>query len=570
MKSKHSTFIISLFLVLITLAIFWRVQNHGFLNFDDDLYVFENPQVKAGLTFKSVKWAFTVFHLGNWYPFTLLSHMLDCQLYGLNPKGHHFNNLLIHILNTLLLFQILKRSTVSLWQSAFISALFAIHPLHVEPVAWISSRKDVLSTFFWMLTMLAYIHYAERPGINRYLLVLLSLSMGLMSKAMLVTIPFILLLFDYWPLKRLNFKRYSGKDCSLTNESPIKYLRRSSTVQLLLEKFPFFLISIFSIVLTLIARRYLEVLPSFEPWSLKIRIANALISYVSYISKMLWPLQLSVYYPHPGMPPWWKIVGAILFLGFVSFLVVKAARQHPYLPVGWFWYIAALVPVIGFVQIGSHTMADRYTYVPLIGLFIILSWGFHNLFGNWRYRKIILVLIASFVLLYSANFTRKQLVYWNNSVTLFEHALDVTPSNYIAHYNLGIIYIRLGNLQKAAENFSEARKIDPSSSDAHFNLGYIFTQKDDIRKAIYHYHEALRIDPDYEKAHNDLGVLFVRMGKLKDAILHFSEALRINPGYIEAKNNLSTALQQAGDNRGYTETYRPSLFLPKNERSLGG
>ncbi|MFC1869555.1 tetratricopeptide repeat protein [Thermodesulfobacteriota bacterium] len=513
------------------------------------MYVFENPHVKTGLTSRNIKWAFTVFHLGNWYPFTLLSHMLDCQLYGLNPKGHHFNNLLIHILNTLLLFHILKRSTGSVWRSAIISALFALHPLHVEPVAWISSRKDVLSTFFWMLTMWAYIHYVERPGINRYLLVLLFLSMGLMSKAMLVTLPFILLLFDYWPLNRLNFKRYNGKDSSVTSNSPNKYLKRSSTVQLLLEKFPFFLVSIFSIILTLIGQRYLEVTPSFEPWSLKIRIANALTSYVSYILKMVWPLELSVFYPHPGMPPWWKIVGAFFFLGFVSFLVVKAARRHPYLPVGWFWYIGTLLPVIGFVQIGLHAIADRYTYVPLVGLFIILAWGFHDLFRNWRYRKIVLTLIAGFGLLYCVIFTNAQIARWNNGVSLFEHALAITSKNYAAHYNLGIIHIRLGNLKEASHHSLEALRIDPESGDANFNLGYIFSQQDNLKKALYHYDKALSIDPDNEKAHNDLGVVYVRMKKPSDAIFHFSEALRIRPGFIEARNNLTSCIQEKGDNR---------------------
>ncbi|MFC1532333.1 tetratricopeptide repeat protein [Thermodesulfobacteriota bacterium] len=550
---------ICIILSIATILLFLPVKNHEFIDYDVHDYVIDNPNVRKGITYNGILWAFTHTVSGNWHPITLLSHMLDCELYGLNPKGHHISNLLFHIANTVLLFLVLMRMTCAIWMSAFVAALFAIHPLHVESVAWIAERKDVLSTFFWMLAIYAYMHYIERPCIRRYIPILLFFAMGLMSKPMLVTLPFFLLLLDYWPLRRFDFGGSRNADESHDTDSINLKSQMIRLFHLTLEKVPLLAISTVACIITILAQQSWGAVRTLETFPLNIRIANSLISYICYIGKMIWPHKLAVFYPHPGDAiSLLQATGSALTLAFITVLVFRIARQYPFLTVGWFWYLGILLPVIGLIQVGDQKMADRYTYVPIIGLFIILAWGCHSLSKNWRYRKIILTLLAGFALSYSAIFTRAQLHHWNNSIALFEHALDVTSNNYIAHYNLGIIQSRFENPREAVRHFSEALKIDPESSDAHFNLGYIFTLKDDIRKAIYHYHEALRIDPDHERAHNDLGVAFIKMGKLKDAISHFSEALRISPGYLEAKNNLSVALQESGD-------YRDGLIIPDNQ-----
>jgi len=346
--------LISLFLILTTLVAFEQVRNHAFLNLDDNIYVTENRQVQSGLTFKSLAWAFTAMHAGLWHPLTWLSHMLDCELYGLNPGGHHLTNLLFHIVNTLLLFLVFKRMTGRLWMSGFIAALFALHPLHVESVAWVAERKDVLSTFFWMLTMWAYMRYVEGPGLNRYLLVLLSFTLGLLSKPMLVTLPFVLLLLDYWPLGRFQFGQLSGNSKLSTSKLISSSDQRSVALRLVLEKAPFFLLSALSSILTIFAAQRAGAVASLEYHPFESRFANALVSYVSYIEKMIWPHHLAVFYPYPEAFPIWKVAGAGLLLVFVSFLVILAARKRPYLVVGWFWYLGTLVPVIGLMQAGSQ------------------------------------------------------------------------------------------------------------------------------------------------------------------------------------------------------------------------
>jgi len=495
----RSNFIVSLFLTIATLAVYWQAGNHEFINYDDITYVTGNPHLQAGFSPEGIIWAFTSGYAGNWHPLTWISHILDIQLYGMDPGRHHLTNVLFHIGNTLLLFLVFRRMTGALWCSAFIAALFALHPLHVESVAWIAERKDVLSTFFWMLTMGAYAWYVERRGFLRYLLVLLFFILGLMAKPMLVTLPFVLLLLDYWPLSRFQFGHQNGN---------IVIQRKSVVIRLICEKIPLFALAAASCIVTLFAQQSGGAVCSFSAFPINIRIANALVSYVGYIVKMLWPHQLAVLYPYPGMLPWIQVIGACLLLVFISILAFMALKRCPWLIVGWVWYIVTLVPVIGLVQVGSQAMADRYTYVPLIGIFIMIAFGVPELMSGWRYRKIGLSTMAVACLLVLMATTWFQVRYWANSVTLFERALAVTENNYVLHSNLGVTLFSKG-------------KVD---------------------EAIDHFHDAMRINPRYAKAHNNLGTALIHKGKVKKAIAHFREALRIRPGYSDAHDNLQKAI----------------------------
>ena len=418
---KHLNILVCLFLVIATLAVYWQVQNHNFVNYDDNLYIYNNRHVQSGLTIENIIWAFTDGTLisNYWHPLTWISHILDFQLYGMNAGGHHLTSLLFHIANTLLLFLVINKMTGHLWRSAFIAALFALHPLHVESVAWISERKDVLSTFFGLLTMLVYAYYAERPGLSRYFLVLLFFVMGLMSKPMLVTLPFVLLLMDYWPLGRLQLGQ-------AINPSSIK-IKKTSASLLIGEKIPLFVLSAIASIAAYFTQSIGGTVTSMNLDLINIRIPNALVSYVSYIGKMIWPNRLGVFYPHPGILPIWQVIGAGTLLVSLSVLFFRWGRKFPYLPVGWFWYIGTCVPIIGIVQIGSFAMADRYTYVPLIGLFIIIAYGIPELVAQWRYRKIWFATLTTAFFMILMTTTWKQVGYWENSITLFEHTQKTTP-----------------------------------------------------------------------------------------------------------------------------------------------
>ncbi len=434
MRRHRLEVIVSVVLIMATLAVYWQVQNHEFVNYDDDLYVTDNPHVKAGLTREGAIWAFVATHAGNWHPLTWLSHMLDCEVYGVNPWGHHLTNLLLHIGNTILLFLLFRHVTGAVWRSTLVAALFALHPLHVESVAWVSERKDVLSTLFWLSTMWTYLRHVESPGFRWYLLALLSFALGLMAKPMLVTLPFVLLLIDYWPLGRLQFGQSNR-----THESMTPGLQRSSVSSLIFEKVPFFAISAVSSTVTYIVQLSAGAMPSQDVLPLQVRTANALVSYISYIGKMIWPHHLAVSYPHPGSNlPLWQIAGASLLLVFISALVIRGAGRFPYLVVGWLWYLGTLVPVIGLVQVGSQAMADRYTYVPLIGLFVIIVWGAPNLVRRWRHGRFLLVSSSGVLLLTLMACTWLQTSYWKDSFTLFQRTLDVTADNWRAHNGLGL------------------------------------------------------------------------------------------------------------------------------------
>ncbi len=443
--------VICIFLTIITLAIFWKVQNYEFINFDDPLYISENPHVQSPLNLRSVRWSFSLFQTGpNWIPLSWLSHMVDYQLYGLNPRGHHFNNLLFHLANTLLLFIALNRMTKAVWRSALVAALFAVHPLHVESVAWVSERKDVLSTFFWMLTIWAYARYVEKPGIRKYLLALLFFVLGMMSKPMLVTLPFVLLLLDYWPLGRLG-------------TSDTAKPRISTFLHLVREKIPFFFFSASLSVVTFLAQQNTSAVRSLNEFPLPERIANALVAYVSYIGKIIWPHNLAVFYPYPGMAAWWQVAGSFLLLAGITFTAFRTLGSLPWVTVGWLWYVGTLFPVIGFVQVGLQSMADRYTYVPIIGLFIIVSWGMHQSLQIFSFQKVAFRIFGGILLVIFSVCTWFQTEYWRNDISLFSHALKVTSNNHLAHNNLALALSREGKLKEATLHFSEAIRIRPQS-----------------------------------------------------------------------------------------------------------
>lgn len=533
---------VSLLLIVAAVGAYWAVQNHDFVNYDDNLYVTENHHVQAGLTWEGIIWAFTTTHASNWHPLTWVSHMLDCEIWGLYAGGHHLSNLLFHILNTLLLFVVLERMTGALWRSACVAALFALHPLNVESVAWVAERKNVLSTFFWMITMWAYVRYIERPGFSRYLSVLLLFALGLMSKPMLVTLPFILLLMDYWPLGRFQMEQSGDADIPQSNKFKSTGYQRALVLRLIREKTPLFVLAAVSGVVTFLAQQRGGAMASLDSLPIDVRIANALVSYVSYMGKMIWPQRLAVFYSHDGMLPMWQIAGAVLFLVCVSVLVIRAALRCPYLTGGWLWYVGTLVPVIGLVQVGAQSMADRYAYVPLIGLFIMIVWGVAELTARWSYRRLVLATFTGVVLSTLVVCTLMQVSHWRNCIELFKHTLDVTGDNYVAHTCVGVALAEQGRLKKAVAHYYEALKIAPDLAITHNDLALALAEQGRLEEAVTHFCQAVRIKPDYAEAHNNLGTVLHRLGRLEDAIAHYSEALRIEPDHTNARRNLSLAM----------------------------
>ncbi|HUV50212.1 MAG TPA: tetratricopeptide repeat protein, partial [Anaerolineae bacterium] len=487
-------------------------------------------------------WPFTTFHSANWHPITWLSHMLDYELYGLHPMGHHWTNLQFHIANTLLLFFILFKMTGALWRSAFVAALFALHPLHVESVAWVAERKDVLSTFFWLLTMLAYLRYVEKPALIRYFMILLFFVLGLMSKPMLVTLPFVLLLLDLWPLKRFQFEnnrlsQSKGKTCFNFKES----------FRLIVEKTPFFILVAISCILTFFAQKSDGALVPLGSLSLKTRIANALISYVSYAFQAIWPINLAVYYPHPlDTLPVWQICGAALLIAGVFIGAIYLLREYSYIAVGLFWYFGTLIPVIGLVQVSDQAMADRYTYMPLTGLFIIVAWGIPDLLVKWHYRKIFLGISAVIILSALTVCTFFQTSHWKNTITLFENVVKVTENNYKALNNLGVALIDKKKYDEALLYFVEALRINSQKPDARNNLANVLFLQGKPVEAISHYNEILKFNPKKPDAHNNLANVLSAQGKFDEAVSHYKEAIRINPEYADAHYNLANVLSDQG------------------------
>jgi protein O-mannosyl-transferase len=536
--NKNIVFSIYFALAVSALLVFWQVRNFDFVNYDDNDYVFANPHVLNGLCPDDISWAFTTSHASNWHPLTWLSLMLDCQLFGPGAGRIHLVNLLLHIANTLLLFTVLKKMTGALWQSAFVAALFALHPLHVESVAWVSERKDVLSTFFWLLAILAYWQYVKKPGVPRYLLVLFIFALGLMAKPMLVTLPFVLLLLDYWPFQR-------------------KISRH-----LLVEKIPFFVLSVISSVITFLAQRNTGAMADIDSLPLTNRIAGVFLSYTQYIAKIFWPSNLAIFYPiNVGSIPFWQAASCALLLLGISFFVVRIGRNQRYLLLGWFWFVVTLVPVIGIVQVGSQAYADRYTYIPYIGLFIMLAWGLPQLLSKWIYRKIILGISMVIVLTALGICAHRQTSYWKNSITLFSHAVEVVPNNWLAYDGLGSAYGSLGRIAEAIDAYKQAVQIKPNYAEAYFNLGCDYDDLGRFTEAMNAYEQAVRIKPDYARAYFGIGGDYERLGRAAEAIDAYKQAIRIDPNYAPACYNLGNVYNALGRVAEAIDVYKQAIKI---------
>lgn len=525
---------VCIFLAAITWMVFGQTLGHDFVNYDDQNYVYENAKITGGLNLAGIAWAFSHVHAQNWHPLTTISHMLDCQLYGLKAEGHHFTNVLLHTVAALLLFAVLREMTGALWRSAFVAAVFAIHPLHVESVAWVAERKDVLSAVFFMLTLGAYVRYARAPSIARYLAVAALFALGLMSKPMLVTIPFVLLLLDYWPLKRF--------PSATSVKSKGKWLawweRQSLPRRLILEKIPLIALSAISGTVTFLAQR--QALGWTEDLPVSLRFNNAVVTYIAYIWQMLWPAKLAVFYPHPeNRVPLWEIILALAVLIATTLTGIVLRRKRPYFITGWLWYLGMLVPVIGVIQVGWQGRADRYTYLPQIGLYVLVAWAIADLSASWRHQRQIATLGAAILLGALTWRARNQASFWRNSETLWTHTLAVTADNDVADNNLGIIFLGRGQVDEAISRFQAAVDLRPENAPAHDNLAKAFLQKGQVADALLHYRKLLEIQPDNAEAHNILGTVLIQQGRVREAIEQWQETLVMQPENGNAKSNLA-------------------------------
>ena len=537
------TIAVCLFLALAVWAVFGQIRHHGFVNYDDDRYVYENPAIAHGLSWNGFVWAFTRTLGDNWHPLTTLSHMLDCQLYGLHPGGHHLTSVLLHAVTAILLFLVLRKMTGAFWRCAFVAAVFAIHPLRVESVAWISERKDVLSGLFFMLTLWAYACCVQKQEVIRnppvssfqspsYWFALLFFSLGLMSKPMLVTLPFVLLLLDCWPLQRLTIgSRLSPLDLRLGS-------------RLVLEKIPFFGLTAAACMATLWAQQ--GAISSFEKIGLPTRIGNALITYAAYLGQMLYPVRLAVFYPYPiNNLLVWKVFLSALVLSAVSVWVMAVRRRHPCLLVGWLWYLGMLVPVIGLVQVGGQARADRYTYLPQIGLGILLAWGMAELCGSWRYRRALLGSAGAVILGGLLAGAYIQTGYWKDSISLWTNTLACTSDNYIAHHVLGDTLAEQGKYGEAAKHYEQALQLRPDYAVVHVNWSKALMEQGKWSEAVQHCERALQLKPvktDAALARNNLGYILAKQGRLAEAIKNYEQALQLDPDSALASVNMGNAL----------------------------
>lgn len=483
-------------LTLLSLGPYLQTVTFDFVDFDDLLYIEYNAYVSSGLSMENILWAFRSFYASNWHPLTWISHMLDVQLFGLNPGWHHFVNALFHSINALLLFLALRQLTGFFWQSLAVAALFAVHPLHVESVAFIAERKDMLSTSFWMMTMLAYCCYSRQGGKGRYSLVVFLYAAGLMTKPMLVTLPFILLLIDYWPLER--------HSCCST-----RFALRS----FLWEKIPLFILSALSCWITITAQNRGDSLAPFTSVSILHNFQNALQAYVLYLWKMIWPVKLAAFYPMPDQFSWWLTLGSCLILIVVTVIAVRKRYEYPYLMFGWFWYLVTLLPVIGIVRVGNQAMADRYTYIPLVGIFIIVAYGISDISVRWPLRTWILPVISGVAITALATLTWIQVGYWKNGVTLFEHTLKVTTNNPIARHNLGVAMLNRRQNKVAIEHFRKALLLSPNFKQAYLNMGRAYTNLGESALAAQSYLNAIAVDPNYMEARYKLADSYIHSGR---------------------------------------------------------
>jgi len=558
---------VCLILVAITWSVFGQTAGYGFVNFDDDIYVYAAPEISGGLTINGLLAAFTHPHARNWHPLTTISHMLDCQLYGLNAGGHHFTNVLLHTIAVLLVFRVVWQMTGAVWQSAAVAVLFAVHPLHVESVAWVSERKDILSAVFFLLMLDAYVRYARAASITRYLAVAVLFAAGLMSKPMLVSAPVILLLLDYWPLRR--FEQPSspkGKAKILKSRNQRRVIRR-----LFLEKIPLLVLSAGCCVITFVLQK--RATGSIPPLPFLWRVQNAFASYVIYAWKTLWPTGLAVFYPHPNNAlAIWEVILAIGLLFAITVAVIVLRSERPYLFTGWFWYLGMLVPVIGLVQVGEQGHADRYTYLPHIGLFVLSVWLAANLAAVRQSRSRFAVATATAVVIIVALAWAAfiQTSYWRNSETLWTHALAVTSDNDFAHNNLGYLCVDRGELDKAISHFETALRIRSSRLDTHYNVGSAFVQmnladalarKGQSDEAMVHYDEAIKLQPNYADVYYNRGNVLFAKGRIDEAIADWEKTLQIQPNDADAHTGLGNALLRQDSLREAIAHYEKALAL---------
>ena len=602
-RSHHrwQSFTVCLLLALAVWAVFGQTVRYEFLNYDDDQWVYKNFATIQGLSLNGLFGAFTQVNCDEWYPLTVVSHMLDCQIYGLNPGGHHLTNILLHAATAILLFLVLQKMTGALWRSALVAAVFAIHPLRVESVAWVTERKDVLSGLFFMLTLWAYARYAQKRSqadgressdhrwMLDYCLALVFFIFGLLSKSMLVTLPFVLLLLDYWPLRRFAIDDLQFGD-----------LRRHKS--LLWEKIPFLLLAGFSCIPTILTAKgqILAASDATFPW----RIGNALVSYAIYIGQIFYPIRLAVFYPNPANNlEVWKIVVSALVLLIISTGILAGRTKYPYLLVGWLWYLGMLVPVIGFIQEGAQARADHYTYLPQIGLYLLVAWGAVELCGRWRYRQVVLGSAAGMILAVLLAGAYVQTTYWKDSVTLWEHdlactsdnsiaqsqfglalayqgktteavqhdeqALLLNPDNIEAQNNLGNALAGQGKLPEAIQHYEQALQLEPDSADTHYNLAIALASQGKLAEAIQHYQRALQLKPDDPEGLNRLGITLAMQGKLDEAIQCYQHALKLDPDYFEAFNSLGIALAKQGKMDEASQQFERALQIkPDDPESL--
>jgi protein O-mannosyl-transferase len=592
-RQKYSLLVV-LLLIILTLGVYWPVQNYDFINFDDSLYIIKNDHVRNGITLDGLSWAFSTKYFGLWNPLVWISFMTDSEFFRFNPGGYHWTNVILHLFDSILLFFVFRNLTGAIWRSAFVAGLFAIHPINVESVAWIAERKNVLSTFFWMLTILFYSRYVRQPHWKRYLPVFISLALGLMAKPMLVTLPFVLLLLDYWPLNRTAINTQSEVNIEAAPKKGPE-----SLYFLILEKAPLFLLSAISIWIMFYSPHSASV-PQFQrtvdPVVIQ-RIYNAIFSYAMYLKKLFWPQDLYIPYLYLNIPVWQIVLSAVTLI-IITFFVCKHLKKYPYLPVGWFWFLGTLVPVIGIQQIGEHTMADRYAYVTFIGVFIMIAWGMGQISLKKIFLKKLFIFssIAAVVLLTAA--THYQLKLWNNTITLFQYTLKMDPNNYVAYavmgqdladqgkyekalyyydktlklnpgvyvayINKGVVLLKLGKQDEAVKVFEEAIKLDNSFS-AYYQIGFIYFSNNDLDRTIAYALKTIERKPDDARAYNLLGAAFMKKGKIQEGIAQFQKVLLFDPNNKNARNNLQLALKKKrGDSGIVPDVLNQPVTIPRD------
>ncbi len=558
---------IALLLFLLAAFVYSPALHFGFINYDDPLYVTQNAHVKMGVTLEGLLWAFRDFGSSNWHPLTWLSHMIDWQWFGDNAGGHHATNILLHAGNAILLFVLFRVLTGTLWQSAFMAALFAVHPINVESVAWIAERKNLLSIFLGLLTLIFYAFYIRNLGWKRYLPIFVTFALGLMAKPMLVTLPFLLLVLDYWPGRRMIAVLPHGHSTQASGGADARIHRQFSPSALLLEKIPLILLSFISIGVTLLAAERGGSLKSLDHFPLLVRFGNSLNAYVSYLGKFIWPRDLAVFYPHPGTFDVLQTFAALLLILFITAMVLMQIRKRPYLPVGWLWFLGTLVPVIGLIQVGLQAMADRYLYFPMIGLLIMLIWGAADLGKKNATMRVSMVLLGVVLILGASLGTRQQLKHWRSSQLLFEHTLAVTGPNAVVYSNLAHALFEEGDWNGAEENYRNAIRCDPKYANAHTNLGAVLDRQGQTGEALEEYRKGLALNPGHADAHYHLGLMMERQGRFPEADHHYGEAQKSDPDHVRAVRQRGILAMKLGNYAQAEEYFR--LALQKDPGDTG-